>query len=494
MKILLINPLSGYFKLDPMLMPPLGVLIVASKLRQDGHEVAFLDRNSDYFRATRLGHSSTNMSIDQLDYDMTRRLHEFRPHLVGLTVMTCQLRDSKRVAEIARRECGSDVKILAGGYHPTCEPESIFADIPELDAIIRGQGEYAMSAIADGGAFKLIPGISFPTWDRKVLSWDAWCSYFQRRRRAIKFTHNADAKYSKERILTVLPARDLIDTEFYQKEGDDVINCYYFRRPASIITSRGCPKSCAFCSSKLMESKLYFSPCQKMINEVEMMVDDGVTGLFFYDINFPVNRKRTESFASAMIASGLSERVKWIACASADNLPYHLLPMMRKAGCVGLVFGFESASQRVLDILNKRTDVALNQKAVDACVDNDIRPQSGFIIGVPGETKEDIELSLEFIERNRLLSSLNVLLPLPGTAINKLLIRQGRLDPAHPDYWGMISDTNAPLTQARVYCDMPFDEFVEIYHKGMKNVCAPTWQTIYVDKPTRRLGLKVGNF
>lgn len=483
MKILLINPLSGYFKLDSMSMPPLGVLIVASKLREDGHEVAFVDRNSNFFRATRLGHVHEELSLDQLDYELIRRLHEFRPHLVGITMMTCQWKDSKRVAEIVRRVCGNDVKIVAGGYHPTCEPESIFTDIPELDAIVRGQGEYAMSAVAGGVALGLIPGVSYPTWDRKTSSWDILRNFLHGCRRVIKVTHNAMAKWSKERVFTVLPARDLIDTAFYQKGGDDVINCYYFKQPASIVTSQGCPKNCSFCASRIMESKLYFNPYQKMIDEIEGLVDSGVTGLFFYDINFPVHRKRTEAFASAMIASGLSERVKWVACASAANLPYDLLPSMRKAGCVGLVFGFESASQRVLDILNKETDVALNQKAVDACAANDIRPQSGFIIGVPGETKEDIKLSLDFIERNQLLSGLNVLLPLPETAINRQLISQGKLDPNHPDYWGLISDTNAPLTKERVYCDIPFDEFADIYNEGMKNVCAPTWKTLYIDKP-----------
>lgn len=477
-----------------MSMPPLGVLIVASKLREDGHEVAFVDRNSSFFRATRLGLGQKEQSLDKLDYELICRLHEFRPHLVGITMMTCQLKDSSRVAEIVKRVCGDDVKIVAGGYHPTCEPESIFTNVPELDAIIRGQGEYTMSAIAGGGVLGLIPGVSYPTWDRKTSSWDALHNFLARRRKVIKVTHNTETKWSKERIFTVSPARDLIDTNFYQKEGDDVINCYYFKQPASIVTSQGCPKNCSFCASKLMESKLYFSPYQKMIDEIEGLVDDGVSGLFFYDINFPVHKKRTEAFSSAMIATGLSEHVKWVACASADNLPYDLLPDMRKAGCVGLVFGFESASQKVLNTLNKETDVALNQRAVDACVANDIRPQSGFIIGVPGETKEDIKLSLDFIERNQLLSSLNVLLPLPATAINKQLISQGKLDPNHPDYWGIISDTNAPLTKERVYCDIPFDEFVDIYNDGMKNVCAPTWKTLYIDKPTEPLELKNSNF
>jgi anaerobic magnesium-protoporphyrin IX monomethyl ester cyclase len=485
MRVLLINPLSGYFKIDPMSMPPLGLLIIAQKLREEGNEVIFVDRNADYFRSTKLNLGAQAASLDELDNNLIVQLNQFRPRVVGLTTMTCQLKDARRIAKISRRECAGEIKIIAGGYHPTCEPESIFTDIAELDAIVRGQGEYAMSAIAAGEELESIHGVSYRTIEGKSSKKDGWRNYFSLRRIRIKIIHNPDGKWSNERPFAVFPARDLTDASFYNREGDDVINCYYFKKPASIVTARGCPKSCSFCASKLMEPRLYFSPYQKMIEEIGRLADNGVTGLLFYDINFPVHRKRTKAFAAAMIASGLSERVKWLVCASAGNLPYDLLPSMRKAGCIGMVFGFESASQKVLDILNKKTDVALNQKAVDACVANDIRPQSGFIIGVPGETRKDINLSLEFIKRNQLLSSLNLLLPLPGTEINKRLISQGILDQKNPDYWGIISDTNAPLTKERVYCDIPFDEFVGIYNNGMKNICAPTWKTLYIDKPTK---------
>ncbi len=484
---MLINPLSGWFKYDPMGMPPLGVLTVAAKLRREGHEVVFVDRNAQAFGNKENGAFAGGQDIDlikALDKRTRSEVSRFKPDIVGLTVMTSQLRDARHVADLARSACRSQTLIVAGGYHPTSEPLTIFRDIPSLDIAVRGQGEFAMTLLADGLPLGKIPGLTYRAArreDRSVLS------FFRRRRSELSpssILSTADGPWSKDRFFTVRPARDLLDKSYYQREGDGVINCYYFRQPASIISSRGCPKRCAFCASVLMEDKLFFSPVEALIQEIEELVDNGVTGLFFYDINFPVYRKRARSFCSAMVERGLADRVKWIACASADDLPYELLPDMRRAGCIGIVFGFESASQRVLDILGKRTAAELNQKAVDACKANDIRPQSGFIVGVPGETETDIRISLDFIAKNNLLSSLNLLLPLPGTPINKQLREMGKLNCEDPDYWGLIADTNAPIIPSRVYNDLPFDHFMELYNYGMQTVCAPTWKTVFADRPS----------
>ncbi len=489
MRVLLINPLSGYYHYDPMPMPPLGLLIIAAKLRDEGHEVVFIDRNAGYFRGAVIHPALERKSIEELDQDLVSALGALKPELVGITLMTCQLRDVRRITALIRSTAGRDVVILAGGCHPTCEPESIFSDVPQLNAIVRGQGEHAIASIAGRQDLDVIPGVSYPIHDDRSTFEVFYKVFSRRKRKPVAVKHNPREPSSRDRIFTALPARDLIDTAYYQREGDSVISCYYFKRPASIITSQGCPKRCSFCASRIMEPRFFFRPHQSMMEEIEHMVEvDGVTGLFFYDINFAVHRKRTEAFTSAMISTGLSEKVKWIACAAAANLPYGLLPAMRRAGCIGLVFGFESASQKILDILNKDTDVALNQKAVDACKANDIRPQSGFIIGVPGETEDDIMLSLDFIGRNELLSSLNVLLPLPGTELNRRLVSEGRLDPADPDYWGLISDTNAPLTAKRVHCDIPFERFVQLYEYGTQKVCASTWKTLYADDPPPLLG------
>jgi len=491
MRVLLINPLSGWFSVGAMSMPPLGLLMIATKLKQNGHEVIFIDRNARLFgqkiNGVLIGRADAE-HISALDRTTRDEIRLFQPDLVGLTVMTTQLRDANHVATMIRRTCGEDTLIVAGGYHPSSEPLSIFRDIPALDIAVRGQGEFIMADLAAGRPVAEIEGVSYrPARERRSVIKKLLSSFFEKK---IVFQPDSilrtlDAPWSKDRILTVRPARDLIDANYYQREGCDVINYYYFRRPASIVSSRGCPKHCSFCASVEMENKMFFSPVENLLDQIEDMVEkDGVTGLFFYDINFPVHRKRTREFCSQMVQRGLADRIKWLACASADNLPYELLPEMRRAGCIGMVFGFESASQRMLDIFNKKTDVRMNQKAVDACKCNDIRPQSGFIVGAPGETEYDIQVSLEFIAKNDLMSSLNILLPLPGTQINAQVQRMGRLDPNHPDYWGLVSDTNAPLLPSRIYNDIPFEKFLKIYNDGTRDVCAPTWKTIQVDPPS----------
>lgn len=488
MKFQFINPLSGHFKIDPMSMPPLGVLQLASMMRSHGHDVSFIDRNAYLMSTLGCVGQPTTEQFRQLDRWTSDQIRSFGPDVLGFSLMTCQLRDTQRCAAMARRLAGHDCRLIAGGYHPTTEPQSVFVDVPELDLIIRGQGEYPLLELASGKPLNEIAGITFANKGKRS-AWSIIDDFGLRRKAqtAPELTANPDRRWRKEDCFPVRPARDLLDLSYYQRPGDSVINCYYFNGPGSIMTSMGCPKRCSFCASVMMESKLYFRPAHDVVDELEIMIDEqGVTGVFFYDINFPVHKKRTREICEAFVQRGISEKLKWVVCASADNLPHELLPEMRRAGCVGIVFGFESASQKMLDLLNKRIPAHMNQAAVDACKANDIRPQSGFIIGAPSETEDDIQMSLDFIAKNDLLSSLNVLLPLPGTPVNLQLRAMGKLDPAHPDYWGMISDTNAPLTPERVFSDIAFDRFVEIYETGMADVCAPTWKTLYVDAPVEK--------
>lgn len=488
MKFLFVNPLSGHFKIDPMSMPPLGVLQVAGMLSREGHEVEYVDRNSYLFGALGCVGQPDDAQRAALDRWTRDRISKFGADVVGFTLMTCQLRDTQHCATMVRKLAGQDCMILAGGYHPTTEPQSVFVDIPELDMVIRGQGEFPMLEFASGKPLDQIAGLTFAKKQQqeKKTAWSIITDFGMRRsiQKPLELTMNPDREWRKADCFPALPSRELLDMSYYQRTGDSVINCYYFKTPGSIMTSMGCPKRCTFCASVMMESKLYFRPADQVVDELELMVDHyGTTGVFFYDINFPVHKKRTAEVCRQFIDRGIADKIKWVCCASADNLPHDLLPLMRRAGCVGIVFGFESASQKILDLLNKRTPAQANQDAVDACKANDIRPQSGFIIGVPGEDEGDINMSLDFIAKNDLLSSLNVLLPLPGTPLNTQLRRTGKINPAHPDYWGLISDTNAPLIPERVYSDIAFDRFVDIYNNGMRDVCAPTWKTLYIDQP-----------
>ncbi|MGK7346165.1 MAG: B12-binding domain-containing radical SAM protein [Candidatus Nitrospinota bacterium M3_3B_026] len=469
MRLALINPLSGHFHYDAMSMPPLGLLAIAGFSRQSGHDVIFIDRNAKYYHG--LSDIPEETRLTALNEWTRRRLAAFSPHIAGVTLMTCQMKDARLTVGLIRESLGGDVTVVMGGYHPTCEPVSIFKDIPETDIAVRGFGEEAMGDLLGGAPWDKIPGIAFRADKRTTGDENP----------AVVLTPERPVNW--KRLSWPDVARDLMDTEYYFKAGRGIVG-FYFNHLTSIMTARGCNKSCDFCASKIMEPRLAFQSAPDVLARVERLIlDYGLTGLFFYDINFPVWKTRTREVLDAFISSGVNKDVKWIACASADDLPYDLLPKMREAGCVGLNFGFESASQKVLDTLNKRTPAHKNQEAVDALEANGIRPISAFIMGVPGETEEDIHLTFDFIRRNRLFSGLNVLLPLPGTRINKRLVAEGRLDPSGPDYWGMISDTNAPLSPNRVFSDVPYERFIELYRYGITEICAPNNSLVYIDQP-----------
>ncbi len=492
MKFLLINPLSGYFKYDPMSMPPLGLLYVAVRLRREGLDVYYLVRNSELYGADTCAEGGvvgqpTDEQIERLNHWTRGVIQSFGPDVIGLTMMTCQWLDVQEMVELSREVGGEDVTILVGGYHPTTvDAPGLLRDFPGLDVAVRGRGEEAMSQLAAGKPWAEIHGLTYRKRSPRARGLRAIRRLFQSTREesvdSAEITHTPSAPFDRSTVLLGKPARDLLNSNYYSKSGNSTIGCYHFTRPSSIVTSIGCPWSCSFCASKIMEPKMAFRPVESVIEEMQEMVDDGVTGMFFYDINFLAWKKRALELIRAIIDSGLNKHVNWLACASAINFPQQLLPELREAGCIGLVFGMESASQKILDTLNKGpASPEQNQIAVDACKRNGIRPQSGFILGVPGEVEEDVQVTFDFIQSNDLLSSLNVLLPLPGTAVNRSLIADGKLDPNHPDYWGLIADTNAPLTADRVYSEIPYERFVELFDYGMSEICAPTWKTVYAD-------------
>jgi radical SAM superfamily enzyme YgiQ (UPF0313 family) len=469
-----------------MSMPPLGPLYIANQLRERGYEVNFLDRNAYLYKTLACCGQPTPQLLNALDAWTCQEITRKRPDIIGITMMTCQMRDARYFANLGRKVTGQDAIFVVGGYHPTCEPVEALEDIPELDIAVKGRGDQALADIAAGQNWQDVLGIAYRRRSRKTFS--------SRIRDLLKpassgskndeLFQTPDQPFEKDQVLAGRPARDLIDDSYYSKPGNTTISCYYFRKPASIITSIGCPYRCSFCASIKMEPKMYWRSIEEVIEEVESLIEmNHVSGLFFYDINFLAWKDRAEKLIRTFIERGINDQIKWLACTSARKLPYELLPELRKAGCIGLVFGFESNSQKILDILNKWSTPELNQKAVDACKANDIRPQSGFIVGAPGEKEEDLYDTFEFIQKNNLLSSLNVLLPLPGTEINQRLISSGKLDPHHPDYWGLIADTNAPLLPERVFSDIPFERFVELYNYGIEKICAPTWKTLYVDLP-----------
>ena len=312
MKVLFINAINPHNDFDTH-YPSLGLAYIATYLRNtDGHEVKIL--NSDEFEA----------------------MKAFAPDIVGVSAVTQNMYWGMQVAEALKKACPGVVTVL-GGPHQTALPDVL--DAP-FDYGSIGEGEDCMldivRALAEGKEgfherMTKIPGVVYRQ-DGKVL-------------------HNHERKALRELDYLGIPDRDLIG------EGKSM--------RLHMITSRGCPYRCIFCASAFnVRTARYASP-KLVIDEIKLLVDRyKVKEIKIYDELFTAHRTRLKEIADLMDAEGLN-KVVHIECTNRANLTtLDLLQDCKKLGVRALAFGFESGSQKVLELLKTDSvDVEQNRRS-----------------------------------------------------------------------------------------------------------------------------------
>jgi radical SAM superfamily enzyme YgiQ (UPF0313 family) len=197
-----------------------------------------------------------------------------------------------------------------------------------------------------------------------------------------------------------------------------------------ILSSRGCPWDCAFCHNSYKELPHRSQSPSKVINEMKFLYDEyGVRAIFFIEDNLFANHKRLIEI-SRLIIEYFKDDIVWGANSRVDNINLDVLNIVKKANCKQVTFGWESGSQRILDVLNKRTKVELNYKSVELCNKVGLNAGGTVMINNPGETEEDIRLTQRFIDKSYITGGIGVCMttPYPGTklwdyCINNKLIR-----------------------------------------------------------------------
>ena len=161
-------------------------------------------------------------------------------------------------------------------------------------------------------------------------------------------------------------------------------------------TSRGCPYECSFCEVRKVWGRTYraHSP-HRVVREAAFLREEyGIDGVYFREDNFTVNRHRAESIAGGMMALGL----KWACETRVDTVDQGMLERLARGGCVGLYIGFESGSQHMLDVFNKRTTVQQAHDVANWCYDLGIKILGSFITDHPEETAADKAATLAFVQ------------------------------------------------------------------------------------------------
>ena len=182
---------------------------------------------------------------------------------------------------------------------------------------------------------------------------------------------------------------------------------------------------------------------------------------------FLSNKLRAKGILSLFKERSFHKKIKWFAQLKVNVVDEKLLDLMKETGCVGVEYGFESGSQRVLDLMNKKTTVELNLKAANLTKKARLRFQANIIAGYPGETEEDFRKTVSFIKKIRPNNiGFNMFMPLPGTVIYQKIKQEGKPIAA----WEQIGDPEAPQIN---YAQMSKDRFEQLYFRTRFQVILP---------------------
>jgi anaerobic magnesium-protoporphyrin IX monomethyl ester cyclase len=382
MKILLIN--SPREVLQKPAFPPLGLASIGAVAREEGHKIII---------------------VDAADWDWPRlkqKISETKPELVGLTCWTIERGQCFKTAHLVR-EVLPQAKIVVGGPHATAFPGHIFIKTP-ADYVVRGEGEETfrelLKALVFGKDTGRVQGLAYRNGETFTLT-------------------------EPRRLIQGLDKLPIILHSQFAYENYGGLHDTSLKS-AAVITSRGCPFNCSFCSSAVYWGNKYRTrSVANVIREVESLYHDhGIRALLFFDDNLTIDRSRCLDLSSAL--TDLKLDLVWAAEGSV-KVDRELLSTMRRAGCYRLDFGVESGSPDVLKRINKPFSVDDTRRAFDLCRETGIRPNAYLIIGSPGETKETVSQTVRLMRdiQPDVCTPNPGLWILPDTDIYRMSLQQG---------------------------------------------------------------------
>jgi radical SAM superfamily enzyme YgiQ (UPF0313 family) len=398
MKILLIVPPNNleerYGKLASVgtLYPSLGLAAIGAVGLEAGHEVKVID-----CEAHGLGYE-----------ELYAKISEYHPDLIGMQTYCNTVNRALTIAGHVKEHLGQDIKIVLGGVQVTIAPLQFIRD-PHVDFIVCGEGENIFRNLIDvlgsgGRDFHRVNGLLWKDDAGKVVV-------------------NPPQAHEPDLDRLPMPARQLFEMSVYRTSAQ-----LRGKKTFHVVTSRGCPNSCRYCSCQKSFGKTYrYYSTRRVIAEIKhLMANYGMDGLHFYDDSFTVNRQRTMELCNAMIAAGI--RIPWACFTRVDCVDEELLRKMREAGCYQIFYGVECANQRLLDYVRKGITIESIRKAFKWTREAGIETLGSFIIGLPTETVAEAKATLKLAkDLDADFIHWEFYTPHPGTDLYEDALKKGKL-------------------------------------------------------------------
>jgi radical SAM superfamily enzyme YgiQ (UPF0313 family) len=372
-KIILIEPKgSKYNVYSTFKLPRLGLAIIGAILKRAGYDVTIFAE-----------------SISKIDFEEL-----FKADAVGISTLTCTAPRAYALGDVIREN--SSAKVFMGGPHVSFLPEEA---LNHCDYVLRGEAEDTIlpfiKALEANEGFNKIPGLSYKENGRII--------------------HTGNKGLVKD--LDSLPSPDL-----------DLYTARIPKNVAPVVTSRGCPYGCTFCSVTKMFGRGYrANSVDRVIADVKDIIEKGYDWIFFYDDNFVANPKRTKAILRKIIDEKI--QFKWGAQVRAEIAKdSELLELMKLAGADFLYIGFESINPSTLECFNKNQSVEDIEKSINEIHKYGINIHGMFVIGSDADDSNIIPSTVDFAIKNRIDTiQLMALVPLPGTVVYNQIQKENRI-------------------------------------------------------------------
>ncbi len=366
--------------------PPLGIAYLAAVARQEGHEPAIFD---------------FGLYPERPLEEEIRLLLAWKPDLVAFTSMTTSHHSIEQIAAAVKEAAG--VTTIIGGPHATTLPEMTLSD-PNIDFLAFGEGEatfreFLQAYTSGSNNWADVPGLWYKDEKGNVLP---------------------GSKRALIRDLDSLPfpARDLFELKrypLYAPDGEQML---------TLLSSRGCPYNCSFCFKGIVGRTYRRRSPENVVAEIEEMIRRyGVRNFYFIDDLFTIDVRSLNKLMDKFEEHKLDIRFRCLA--RVDRVTPELLERLYKNGCRQIHYGIESGNPEVLKRTAKNIKLEQVVQAVDWTAEVGIASKGYFILGLPGDTEETIEQTINFAASLPLTEAMfSIATPFPGTRMWEDLLRK----------------------------------------------------------------------
>lgn len=420
---------------------PFSFIELAAYMQMKGLDVEILDVKRDFYVTQPRG------SFQEVLREIIRRLNRKKPPYVGLSCFTGDYWQCLELAERIKKSFKTT--IIVGGFQPTIRPEDFLYPKSPFDVVVIGEGEETLCEIVSAGNnadnLEEIKGIAFL--------------------KGSKLVKTPIRSFIEDLSLLPRPAYHMLDMDYYLTPNRNILRYLVFSG-VYILTGRGCPYNCTYCSCRAIYKAqgqrvtVRHRPISKIIDTLKWLKDSyRIDSFYISDDTFAIPGSRAAEFCREYKKSGLS--MVWSASMRVDLLNESLVEKMKDAGCVQIDFGVESGSQRSLDLMKKGIKVEDVYRAFALCKKYRIRTFANIMVNTPGESIEDVKLTTQLMNRIKAnVYGISVTVPLPGSelfdkyiGINNLSKEEYRIF-SRPGLFQKILDPRLRLASHNLNIDM----------------------------------------